>query len=72
MSDSNQSKLIDKKLSKAKYDKQYYLKHRQKILNRNRKLYLKKVAEKERLFFESMKSIGLIDDGIKNGTIYFD
>lgn len=63
---------MDKKLSKAKYDRQYYLKHREKILNRNRKLYLKKIAEKERIFFESMKRMGLIDSGINNWTIHFD
>lgn len=60
------------KISKKEYDRQYYLKHRQKILNKRRKRYLEKVEKRERRLLKSMKRMGLIDSGIKNWTIHFD
>lgn len=63
---------MDKKISKKEYDRQYYLKHRQKILNKRRKRYLEKVEKRERRLLKSMKRMGLIDSGINNWTIHFD
>lgn len=61
-----------KRISKKEYDRQYYLKHRQKILNRRRKRYLEKVEKRDKKLMKSIHKMMLIDNNIQNWTIHFD